>query len=232
MRHEIKYICSEKQLFLIEQRLKTIMKKDVNQKGDSYRIRSLYFDTEDDRFLEESINGTDNRRKYRIRFYDLNEDFFRIERKDTVRNMKQKYSARVGKQDVDRVLSGDIIPESDDELIREIRTMQMSEGMHPVAIVDYRRIAYTYPDGNIRITLDKDISCSGRVKDFCDKNALLVPVLPYGRHILEVKYDGIMPGYISKMIDIGDLEQVSFSKYGYSRRVIKGNGRLDDGYEL
>ena len=57
-------------------------------------------------------------------------------------------------------------------------------------------------------------------------------MLPYGRHILEVKYDGIMPGYISKMIDIGDLEQVSFSKYGYSRRVIKGNGRLDDGYEL
>ena len=46
------------------------------------KIISEYFDTEDDRFLEESINGTDNRRKYRIRFYDLNEDFFRIERKE------------------------------------------------------------------------------------------------------------------------------------------------------
>lgn len=232
MRHEIKYICSEKQLFLIEQRLKTIMKKDVNQKGDSYRIRSLYFDTEDDRFLEESINGTDNRRKYRIRFYDLNEDFFRIERKDTVKNMKQKSSARIGKQDVDVVLSGGILPESDDELIREIRTMQMSEGMHPVAIVDYCRVAYTYPIGNVRITLDKDISCSERIKDFYNENALLIPVMPYDRHILEVKYDDILPGFISKMIDIGDLEQVSFSKYGYSRRVIKGNGRLEDGYEF
>ncbi len=232
MRHENKYICSGRQLFLIEQRLKTVMSKDINQRGDNYRIRSLYFDTENDRFLNESINGTDNRRKYRIRFYDLNEDFFRIERKDTVRNMKQKYYSRIGKQDVDRVVSGEILSESDDKLIREIRTMQMSEGMHPVAIVDYRRVAYTYPIGNVRITFDRDISCSERIKDFCDENALLIPVLPYDRHILEVKYDGILPGYISEMVDIGNLEQVSFSKYGYSRRVIKGNGRLEDGYEL
>ena len=232
MRHENKYICSDKQLFLIEQRLCMIMHRDVNQKGSCYRIRSLYFDTEGDRFYNESVNGVDNRRKYRIRFYDMNSDFIRIERKDTVRLMKEKYSAVTDYDTVKLVMAGERFPESDDALREEMRQLQMTEGLCPVAIVDYLRSAYTHPIGNVRITMDRDISCSARASDFFDKDALLFPVLPWGRHILEVKYDGILPGYIAEAVNIGSLEQASFSKYVYARNIINGNGRLEAGYEL
>lgn len=89
MRHEEKYICSDRQLALIEQRLKTVMPYDRNQTGDSYSIRSLYFDTGSDRFYYEGLSGVDRRCKYRIRFYNMWEDLIKLERKDSERNLKK-----------------------------------------------------------------------------------------------------------------------------------------------
>jgi hypothetical protein len=57
-----------------------------------------------------------------------------------------------------------------------------------------------------------------------DPNALLYPVLPAGQHVLEVKYDGILPGFLVKAMDMGDLQRTSFSKYTYSRIVNDNNG--------
>ena len=235
MRHEEKFICSERQLKLIQSRLAAIMPYDINQKGDDYRIRSLYFDTADDRLYNESISGVDRRHKYRIRFYNMSRDRFRLERKDTIGQLKQKYSAAVDAEPVQSLIDGGIIPESagaGDELLREVYALQQTEGLHPVAIVDYRRTAFTYPVGNVRITIDRDISCTWRIAELLDEDALLYPVMPRDKHILEVKYDAILPGFIASVIDTGSLEHVSFSKYAYARSVMEGNGRKEDGYEF
>ncbi|MCR5790922.1 MAG: polyphosphate polymerase domain-containing protein [Lachnospiraceae bacterium] len=232
MRHEEKYICSERQLFIIESRLKAIMPADSHQTGNDYRIRSLYYDTASDRLYRESLSGADRRSKYRLRFYDLNTGFFRLERKDSIGNLKQKYSANIDIETALSFLDNDLFHETDDGLLRELYVLQQTEGLHPVMIVDYRRTAFTYPEGNIRITLDRDIACTFRTEEFLDKKALLYPVMPRDRHILEIKYDSILPGYIKAMIDTGNLERVSFSKYAYARSVISGNGRKEDGYEF
>lgn len=232
MRHEEKYICSERQLVIIENRLKAVMPVDINQAGDDYRIRSLYFDTIDDRMYHESLNGVDRRSKYRLRFYNLDTGFFRMERKDSIGNLKQKYSAKVGIDTVLAFLDNEYHHKEMNDLLAEILTLHQTEGLHPVAVVDYRRTAFTHPVGNVRITLDRDISCTFRTDEFLDNKALLYPVMPGGRHILEVKYDSILPGYIKTVIDTGDLERVSFSKYAYARSVIEGNGRKEDGYEF
>ena len=232
MRHEEKFICSERQLTLIEHRIGGMLKRDSNQKKDDYLIRSLYYDTEDDRLYNESINGVDNRKKYRIRFYDMDKSFFRLERKDTVGNLKSKRSTTVPFDYVINTIKCEALQDSADEILNEVYTLNRTQLLKPIVIVNYRRSAYTYPVGNVRITFDRDISCTYRIGDFMDEHALLMPVLPYGKHILEVKYDGILPGFISSMIDIGDLERVSFSKYAYSRSVVKGNGRKEDGYGI
>ncbi|MCR5107747.1 MAG: polyphosphate polymerase domain-containing protein [Lachnospiraceae bacterium] len=232
MRHEEKYICSERQLVIIENRLKAFLPADINQTGNDYHIRSLYFDTADDRMYHESLSGIGRRSKYRLRFYNMNTELFRMERKDSVNNMKQKYSVKV---DIDTALSlrdNDYPKNTDDKLLLELYVLQQTEGLHPTAIVDYRRTAFTYPVGNVRITLDKDISCTFRTDEFLDKNALLYPLLPQNKHILEIKYDHILPGYIKAIVDTGDLERVSFSKYANSRSIIAGNGRKEDGYEF
>ena len=232
MRHEEKYICSERQLVIIENRLKAVMPVDANQTGSDYHIRSLYFDTAGDRMYHESLNGVNKRIKYRLRFYNMDTGFFRMERKDSVRNMKQKYSARVGIDTATALIDNKYPEDTDDKVLNEIYVLSKTEGLHPAAIVDYRRTAFTHPIGNVRITLDRDIACTSRTGEFLDKHALLYPVMPPGRHVLEVKYDNILPGYIKAVIDAGNLERVSFSKYAYARCVIEGNGRKEDGYEF
>ena len=232
MRHEDKYICSERQFVIIENRLKAILPADINQTGNDYHIRSLYFDTIDDRMYHESLAGIERRSKYRLRFYNLNTGFFRLERKDTVRNMKQKHSAIIGIDTASSLIDNIFLQDTDDKLLEELYVLQQTEGLRPKTIVDYRRTAFTYPIGNVRITLDRDIACTFRTDEFLDKTALLYPVMPPGRHVLEIKYDSILPGYIKAVIDTGSLEKVSFSKYAYARSVIEGNGRKEDGYEF
>ena len=232
MRHEEKYICSERQLEIIEHRLKTILPFDANQEGSDYGIRSLYFDTVDDRMYHESLYGVDRRSKYRIRFYNMSEELFRMERKDAVGRMKQKHSSVIDKNTVRSLVEGRPIHDSEDEVVHEVHLLQKTEGLHPVVIVDYRRCAFTCPTGNVRITIDRDISCTHCVYDFMEDHPILFPVMPYRKHILEVKYDGILPGYIVSAVDVGTLEQVSVSKYVFSRNVIEGNGRREYGYEF
>lgn len=232
MRHEEKFICSQRQLACMESRLRAVMPYDENQKGGSYHIRSLYFDTADDRLYEESLAGVDRRRKYRIRFYDMDEGMFRAERKDTVGRLKEKHSALIDGDAVAELINGGRLSDDEDNVLHELYVLQQSEGLHPVAVVDYHRTAFTYPVGNVRITLDRDMACTHRTADLLDRHALLYPLLPYGKHVLEVKYDSILPGFIASLIDTGDLLQVSFSKYAYARAVMNGNGRKEDGYEL
>ncbi len=231
MRHEDKYICSGRQLALIRTRLQSVMRIDEHQKGENYRIRSLYLDTASRRFYEESMNGVDNRKKYRIRFYDMNDGLLRIERKDTVGGMKQKINHITNRGVTEQILSGEVVL-CDDGLLGEIHNLQVTEGLRAAAIVDYVRCAYTYPTGNVRITFDTNLACTGRCEDLFNENAALLPLLPPDRNILEVKYDAVLPGFISKMIDIGDLERVSFSKYVYAINILNGNGRSETGYEL
>ena len=209
------------------------MPADVNQTGGGdYHIRSLYFDTVDDRLYYESLSGVDRRSKYRLRFYNLNTDFFRMERKDSVGNLKQKYSEAADLDTALSFLKNGSAPDTGDGVLHEVFVLGRTEGLHPVTVVDYFRTAFTYPVGNVRITLDRNIACTFRIEEFLDKNALLYPVLPYGRHVLEIKYDGILPGFIKELVQTGELERVSFSKYAYARSVIDGNGRKEDGYEF
>lgn len=232
MRHEEKFICSDRQLLLLDARLRSILPHDRHQAGEEcQQIRSLYLDTFDDRLYRESLAGIERRHKYRIRFYNLKDDFIRLERKDTVGQLKKKHSAMFDKAMVEELLFGQGFTDSDQDLIREAYTLQQTEGLHPVAIVEYRRSAFTYPAGNIRITFDRDISCTYRTDDFLEPHALLIPVMPQGKHVLEVKYDGILPGFIASALNIGSLERISFSKYAYARNVIENNGRKEEGYE-
>ena len=55
--------------------------------------------------------------------------------------------------------------------------------------------------------------------------------VPINRKILEVKYDGILPGYISRILNVESLERASYSKYVMSNNVLENNGRIEEVYE-
>ena len=81
-RHEIKVFINYFDYISIRNRIKAFAKLDRNASENGiYHIRSLYFDNFNDKALMEKINGYNNREKFRIRFYNHNHSFIRLEKK-------------------------------------------------------------------------------------------------------------------------------------------------------
>lgn len=240
MRHEDKYICTNRQLDVIEARLRSFLKADEHQDGADYGIRSLYLDTFEDRLLNESLAGVPNRRKYRIRIYNCNDARISLEEKTSIGSLKSKRSAIVGRDYVDKALDGMLLLPDElnpmgkpsENLMDTVAMLGRVEGLRPVVIVDYRRSAFVYEIGNVRITLDRDIGASMQLNDFFNPGIVTVPVLPNGKNLIEVKYDGILPGFIVSLLDIGSMEHISFSKYALCRNVMENNGRREEYYVI
>ena len=91
--------------------------------------------------------------------------------------------------------------------------------LHPVTIVEYERTAFIEKAGNVRITFDMNIGAGSAVGRFFDDNIMPVPILKTGMHIMEIKYDEMLPDHIKNAIDINNLKKSAFSKYYYSRNA-------------
>ena len=83
----------------------------------------------------------------------------------------------------------------------------------PRVIVDYERIAYIEPITNIRVTMDTNISVSRHFNRFLEGDYLRTPLMRKDEHVLEVKFDEILPGYVKRSIYQSGLQQQTFSKY-------------------
>ena len=95
--------------------------------------------------------------------------------------------------------------------------------MLPKVIVGYERTAYVHPVGNVRITFDRNIMASKLCDTYLDKQVSgWIPVLPMGMHVLEVKYDEVLPDIIAKQLEIGKLHQPPFLKYYLGRKAVAG----------
>ena len=219
-RHENKFIVSNAQLELIRYRISPLMKRDRNQKDGFYTITSLYFDDINDRCLNENLNGDDRRDKYRIRIYNNDFQCIKLEKKSKVHGMTRKISVLLDREECKLMVLGKIPYEKrdlDSKKQRLFCEMQMC-GLRPTSIVEYERTAFINRVGNVRITFDRNIRGSHKVSDFLKSQINMCPLLGQGAHILEVKYDELLPSYIYESLEINSLQQTAFSKYAYSRR--------------
>lgn len=218
-RHEFKFPVSDAELEMIRYRIKPLMKTDFHHREGVYTVRSLYFDDLYDSCLHENENGEDNRRKFRIRIYNGNDEVIKLEKKIKFRGMTKKADVEISKEGCLMYMSGKMpgLYGQSSELEKEFYAEIRMNGMHPVCIVEYERTAYVERIGNVRITFDRNISGSERTGAFLDKEISGVPLLPEGQHVLEVKYDELLPEYISEALNPGILRRTSFSKYYYAR---------------
>ena len=220
-RYEQKYICSVAELAELEIRLGALMQPDPHAgRVGTYHVRSLYFDTYDDRLCRENEDGTSPRSKWRIRCYDLRRDYISLECKIHENDRIRKTSCRISEQEADILIHGGLIEPGPDlhPLINRFAVLQRTELMHPASIVDYIRRPLTFPEGNVRVTFDRSISSSSASDNLFDADAPLRPVLPLGQELLEVKYDAFLPGAVRDAVQMRSMQRTSFSKYYLSRR--------------
>ena len=111
-------------------------------------------------------------------------------------------------------------------MIRQYCVDIMTKGFAPKAIVDYERVAFVEPVTNVRVTLDLNIAASSDVDRFLNLDYLQVPLQKTGEHVLEVKFDEILPGYIKHAVTVSPMVQTAFSKYYFARNLLQSTGGL------
>lgn len=223
MRHELKYMLNPIQYELLRNRLKWVMQIDENgREQGEYFIRSIYYDSPDRTALQEKRSGINRRRKYRIRFYNGDASYCRLECKEKTGSRIEKRSCRLTGMQTEKLLGiRKELPEiqtkekmqdvAEDVLLGRLRFLMEKEGYEPVVTVDYVREAYVMPLSELRITFDKQLAW-GPVENCLGRERYLPNV--YGENvILEVKYNDYLPQHISAIIASVAPVQISASKY-------------------
>lgn len=216
-RHEVKHEISYSDLLDIRRRLSLIAKRDDHAEDGKYYIRSLYFDTPEDAALREKIDGVAKREKYRIRCYNRDSSYIRLEKKTKICGLGTKDMTRLSEEQVRRILAGDTgwMIETEDELIRQFYGAIRNRRLQPKTIVDYTREPFIYDPGNVRVTLDYDIRTGLKAKDLLDFTAPTIPVKE-APILLEVKWDAYLPEVIRQAVQLPVREQ-AYSKYAACR---------------
>lgn len=220
-RHELKYVCDVQQLKIIESRIKPLLKPDphTGPKG-TYHISSVYFDDEWDSCFYENEDGTDPREKFRIRIYNGSDERITLELKQKMRGMTRKKSCRLSRQQCDAILAGQILTAAPETplLLQKFILEQRERKLAAKVIVEYDRVPYIFRLGNVRITLDENISSSTETEKFLTGGYRKRPIMPVGKHVLEVKYDELLPDPVRQLMALESLQRTSFSKYYLCRK--------------
>ena len=217
-RHEWKHPISYGDLLLLRQRLGAVMESDPHAINGCYTIRSLYFDTPDDRALRQKLDGVSRREKFRLRLYNGDTSLIHLEKKSKFAGLGSKEKVLLTAREVARILQGDTDWMADDDrpLLRELHHKMTVEQLRPKTLVDYTREPFVYAAGNVRVTMDYHIRTGLNSTDFLNSDC---PTVPAGDApiILEVKWDEFLPDIIRDAIQLPSRRVSAFSKYAQCR---------------
>ncbi len=219
-RAEDKFLCSEMEMRILQARIGAVLKSDANQGGDfGYQVTSLYFDDIEDSCLLDVESGVSIRQKYRVRIYNRSLQTIKLEVKLKRYNRVAKKSASITDKQLEALMSGrcieDIAPAADNP-VTLFNAAISQRGLRPRVIVEYDRKAYVFPSGNVRITFDRNVRASKDIWQFGRDGMIFTPVSGMN-NVLEVKYDEFLPGFIAQLLEMGNMNQTSFSKYRMCR---------------
>ncbi len=217
-RHEWKHEITFGDMLVLRGRLARIAKRDKHAINGKYEIRSLYFDTLADKALKEKIDGVNIREKFRIRYYNGDLSFIRLEKKSKINGLCRKESVPISAENVQAVLNGSYraLIEKNQPLAAEFYSKITGGSLRPKTIVDYTREPFTFAPGNVRITLDYHIRSGLQNTDFLNPDSVTVPV-GNAPIILEVKWDEYLPDVIRDAVQLGNSRSGAFSKYAACR---------------
>ncbi|HOG00666.1 MAG: VTC domain protein [Firmicutes bacterium ADurb.Bin248] len=222
-RHEVKYYVNARDAHLLCMYLKSIMHVDENaDEHGEYWIRSLYFDTAANRDYYEKLGGISERKKFRIRIYDTQADYARLELKSKSGPYVHKQSAEIGRPAALRLANGDFGALSGlrERAAGAFYACHHAEQLRPVILIDYVRKAFYLPFEGIRVTIDRCLQASLEPRALFCSDMPRVPVLSGQARILEVKFYHALPGCVRSVLSDLAPQISSVSKYVLSRQTI------------
>ena len=225
-RNEWKFVCSESELTLLYERLAAILMIDEHAgENGKYLIRSLYFDDYKDRCLRDNEAGVVDRFKRRIRYYDGGPSkYIHLEWKHKQNGRTHKDTCVLTEKECMDLIRGDVgtvMWGTKNKLLQRFCAEIMLKRYMPKVIIDYERIAFVERALNIRVTLDMNIAAGYEFDKFLIGGYQSFPLQEKKRHVLEVKFDEVLPSYIKNVVMASGLNQISFSKYSLGRKKLE-----------
>lgn len=219
-RHEEKFLLAPAEAAQLRALLDGLLLRDRYSVNGPYYIRSLYFDTPDNTDYVDKVLGVSERRKLRLRLYDVAAQRLRLEEKQKSGVYSHKTGVWVSRQQAERLIAGEFgfLLDAGDAA-RRIYLPFARQLRRPAALIDYERTAWTLPVERVRITLDERVRAA-------KSSALFDPDVPMaGVHsgnavVLEVKYDRFLPGYLRRVLSSVCAQGMSISKYAAARELL------------
>ncbi|OHB68137.1 MAG: hypothetical protein A2Y77_04680 [Planctomycetes bacterium RBG_13_62_9] len=226
-RYEMKYLITEAEAAAMTNYVRPFLEPDRYsklQRGGMYPLVSLYLDSPELQLCRESTTGVKNRFKLRIRSYTDEPEyprFFEIKRR--INRVILKSRARVMDRDVPTLLAGRSLPPqgytTDEGALSQFQLYARTIHAGPVVLVRYLRQAFESTSENrVRVTFDRELCY--KVTDEpsvrlggsrWQHNDLTV-----GSVILEIKFTGCYPEWLTRLVRHFDIEARSISKFATS----------------
>ncbi len=225
LRHELKYCVNNMQHQLLRRELMVALKPDSHAGPDGrYHVRSLYFDDFRNTALFEKQAGIARRKKYRIRIYNLSDDFINLERKSKIDYYVSKERVNLTREEADRILAGNVafLAKSESRLLRAFYLEYRRNLLRPNVLVEYYREAYVHPVGNVRITFDIDLHTGLNSLELFNKDAFTMGITDYPI-ILEIKYDNVLPRVVRGLLPSTIRPWQATGKFVISKKFNKYN---------
>ena len=217
-RHEYKYVISYADMLVLRKKLNKVL--NIDRSDDGYLIRSLYFDSVNDDDYYDKLGGEINRKKIRLRIYEPDAKFVKLEIKAKHDIHQLKRSLILDKETAMELIKEnyDVLLKYDDETAQEAYTILRGGLYKPKVIIEYQRIAYTTAT-TTRITFDFDIKSSDNVECFFDEHINYNDLTSKTDIVLEVKFDRFLEPYLSNILSSYGTRAQSVSKYVMGRNV-------------
>ena len=216
-RYERKYLLSPEQTAYFKESVADYMRID---KFGLTSIASLYYDTPNYRLIRTSVEKPRFKEKIRLRSYGLATDtspvFLELKRKayGIVYKRRVQTTIPLVKKFFDG--EGDIC--AGGQINREITTFRdYYQTLVPACLIIYDRIAYYQPDGDLRLTIDRNPRYRMDALTF-DHAPVGIPLLDPGESILEIKVQDTIPLWLLRIFSEGKIRRGSISKYGEAYR--------------
>lgn len=179
-------------------------------------VNNIYFDTPDYAMIRYSLAHPVYKEKFRLRSYGRPDESQRIyaEIKKKYEHIVYKRRVSAPKQDIRRLLQGEILPDCLLQTQQEIQWLLKRWQPVPQVYIGYDRIAcYGRENPELRVTFDLRLRFrTTRLDLTCGDHGQ--PVLPDGTVIMEIKFPQTSPLWMAHILSQYAVFPSSFSKYG------------------
>jgi SPX domain protein involved in polyphosphate accumulation len=207
----------------IQSRLSDFMRLDKhNRQGEPYRIINLYYDTDDNALIRNSLAKPAYKEKLRLRAYGTpdSESTVYAEIKKKVNGAVNKRRSAMKPAEAYDFLASGTLPECkpymNRQVMAEIAYFLECNDVKPALYLAYERIAYfDAAEQDLRVSFDTEIRA--RRSDLrLESGAYGEALLGEGECLMEIKTSRSIPIRLCRLLSEYEIYPRPFSKYGYA----------------